>query len=489
MTDHSDGQAPSSVDSLVEHLPVGVFRSTHDGEIVDVNEAFVSLLEAGSEEELLAHGAAEFYADPDRRQELVERLEREGTVVDEEVELVTLAGNRIWVSTTLILRESDSERFLEGITQDVTHRKERERELQRYRGMVDAMQDSVCIYDEDGRFVVVNEYLADFYGTTKGALEGTESRLVEQLRTNAGDERDPFERLVTGEIEAYRGEIEGDYPGHGHAIVDYRLTRLTVDGRLEGIVAVGREATERRQRERELKRTNERLDEFASVVSHDLRNPLGVAEGRLQLAREECDSAHLDHVARAHDRMDALIEDLLALAREDGSSVETAPVDLAEVAEASWRNVRTDDAALDTETAAVVHADRGRLQQLFENLFRNAVEHGSADSRTGSGDSVEHGSTGSRPQGGDSAEQHGPGVRVTVGDLDGGFYVEDDGPGIDPGDRERVFETGYSTSETGTGFGLAIVESVAQSHGWDVTVAEGSDGGARFEFTGVEHGS
>ena len=470
MTDDDDGPAPSSVENIVEQLPVGFFRSTIDGEFVDANEAFVSLLDADSVEELRAHTAAEFYADPDRRQELVERVEREGTVTDEEVELVTLAGNRIWVSTTLMTTESDGERFLEGVSQDVTRRKERERELQRYRSMVDAMQDAACIYDETGRFVVVNDYLADFYGTTKEALEGTKSSLVEYLRTDAGDERDPFERLVAGEIEAYRGEVEGEYPGHGHAIVDYRLTRLTVDGEFEGVVAVGREVTERRLRERELRRTNERLDEFASVVSHDLRNPLSVAEGRLQLARTECDSDQLDYVARAHDRMDALIEDLLALAREDESKVETAPVDLADVADASWRNVRTDDAVLDTETTALVRADRPRLQQLFENLFRNSIEHGS---------------TGNRTESDDGAEQRGPDVRVTVGDLDGGFYVEDDGPGVDPADRERVFETGYSTSETGTGFGLAIVESVAQSHGWDVTVTEGSDGGARFEFTGV----
>jgi PAS domain S-box-containing protein len=473
MTDDSDGHAPASVESAVEHLPVGVFRSTMEGEFVEVNEAFVSLLDADSAEELRAHTAGEFYADPERRQELVERVEREGTVTDEEVELVTIGGDRIWVSTTLITTEADGERFLEGISQDITGRKERDRELQRYRGMVDAMQDSACIYDEEGRFVVVNDYLADFYGTTKAELEGEKSSLVEHLRSEAGDgsggERDPFERLVAGEIESYRGEVEGDYPGHGHAIVDYRLTRLTVDGELEGIVAVGRDATERRLRERELRRTNERLDEFASVVSHDLRNPLSVAEGRLQLARAECDSDHLDHVARAHDRMDALIEDLLALAREDDSTVETAPVALADVADASWRNVRTEDAVLDTETTAVVHADRRRLQQLFENLFRNSVEHGSTGNRTESG----------------ADEERGPGVRVTVGDLADGFYVEDDGPGIDPEDSERVFETGYSTSETGTGFGLAIVESVAQSHGWDVTVVEGADGGARFEFTGV----
>jgi PAS domain S-box-containing protein len=441
---------------LIERLPVGVFRSTLDGRFVDVNPAFVSLLGAESRSDLKRHDAGRFYADPDVRDRLVERVERNGTVSDEEVELVTLDGDRIWVSTTLMLSESDDGVFLEGVSQEITSRKERERESRRYQGMVDAMQDSACIYDADGRFVVVNDYLADFYGTTKEALVGEPSPLVEQLRTEAADEPDPFQRLVDGEIEEFRGEHETEFPDHGHAIVDYRLTRLTVDGAFEGVVAVGREVTERNRRERALERTNDRLDAFVSIVSHDLRNPLGVAEGRLELAREECDSDHLDHVDRAHDRMQTLIEDLLTLARESGPTIEPVSVDLADLVETSWRNVQGHDAELVVESASIVRADRQRLQQLLENLFRNAVEHG------------------------------GDAVTITVGDLADGFYVADDGPGFPGDDRERLFERGYSTREEGTGFGLAIVESVAASHGWDVAATDGDDGGARIEVTGVD---
>jgi signal transduction histidine kinase len=95
---------------------------------------------------------------------------------------------------------------------------------------------------------------------------------------------------------------------------------------------------------------------------------------------------------------------------------------------------------------------------VFENLFRNAVEHAGDD------------------------------VTITVGTLDGGFYVDDDGPGIPEDERDRVFEAGYSTGEAGTGFGLSIVRDVVEAHGWDIRVVEGADGGARFEITGVETG-
>jgi len=230
-----------------------------------------------------------------------------------------------------------------------------------------------------------------------------------------------------------------------------------------------------------LKRQNERLEEFASIVSHDLRNPLNVAQGQLELARIQLDpveggaSERLDTVERAHDRMGSLVDELLALARA-GKRVETvASVALADVTERSWRQVPTTGAALVVETERVIRADQGRLQQLIENLARNAVEHGSTNDRTESDDDTDHGND----------------VTVTVGDVDdgSGFYVADDGPGIREEDRERVFERGYSSTEEGTGFGLAIVAEIADAHGWEVTVTDGSEGGARFEVTGVETAS
>jgi signal transduction histidine kinase len=211
-----------------------------------------------------------------------------------------------------------------------------------------------------------------------------------------------------------------------------------------------------RDREQELEDRNERLEEFASIVSHDLRNPLTVAEGHLELAEETCESDHLGQVADAIDRSQALIDDLLALAREGDRADETEPVGLAEVAERSWQSVKTRQATLDVDTSQAIEADRGRIQQLFENLYRNAVEHGGDD------------------------------VTVSVSAIDEGFYVADTGPGIPESDREDVFEAGYSTNEDGTGFGLRIVRQIANAHGWEITVIESEHGGTRFDITGVE---
>ncbi|WP_177227195.1 receiver/sensor box histidine kinase [Halomicrobium zhouii] len=214
----------------------------------------------------------------------------------------------------------------------------------------------------------------------------------------------------------------------------------------------------RLERERELERQNERLESFVDVVSHDLRNPLSVVKGSLELARETGDDEHFQRARGAIDRMDQLIEDLLTLARHGEPVEDLVPVDLATLARESWTTVATADATLVVETSPTVHCHVGRIRQVLENLFRNAVEHAGED------------------------------VTVAVGGLpDGtGFYVADDGPGIPAAEREAVFQSGYSKTDGGTGLGLSIVHQCAAAHGWTVAVTESEDGGARFEFTDVE---
>jgi len=303
------------------------------------------------------------------------------------------------------------------------------------------------------------------------------------------DERDSVREaigdvLATGEttVEAELRTADGDR-------IPYEFTgsRLTdTDGELAGLVGVGRDISDRRERERELRQKNERLDEFASIVSHDLRNPLNVAQGRLALAREECDSEHLDDVEGAHERMEELIADMLAVAHVGESAVDADAVALGTAVEASWANVATDGASLVVDADRSVRADESQLGQLLENLFRNAVEHGST------GDNVHRTPSDAAHQNpadsADAAEHGGPRVEITVGELpDGtGFYVEDDGPGIPAEDRDRIFEAGYSTADGGTGFGLSIVRQVASAHGWRVAATAGDEGGARFEIRGVE---
>jgi PAS domain S-box-containing protein len=342
------------------------------------------------------------------------------------------------------------------IVRDISGQMESERELNRYRSLFEALEDPMYVLDDEGTFRYVNEAFVETFGYSSEELVGSD---VSMIKGEAAVEQglENLRRILSsdGPDSVYFETTIESKDGRSIPCEDH-MGALLHDGSFDGSAGILRDITERKRREEELERRNERLDRFASVVSHDLRNPLNVAAGNVELLREECDSERIEPVDRALTRMDELIADLLQLARVGDQGVSTEVVDLAELARDSWRNVETDGATIRTESDRSLRADPSRLSQLLENLFRNSVEHGGAD------------------------------VTVTVGGLEGGFFVEDDGPGIPEGEREDVFEAGYSTSEDGTGFGLSIVREVVQVHGWTVRVTEGADGGARFEITGVE---
>jgi PAS domain S-box-containing protein len=270
------------------------------------------------------------------------------------------------------------------------------------------------------------------------------------------DRADPFDADTP-----FRSELV--LPLGEHGVFIFSSTAVDkfdrIDETLARVLAANVEtALDRVAQHRRLERQNDRLDQFASVLSHDIRNPLSVAEGHLELARSaaEGDDRHLDAIERAHTRIETLIDDLLTLAREGDEVGAVEALEVAPVVEACWAHIETERAAVTVDIDRTVRADRSRLKQLFENLFRNAVEHG------------------------------GPDVTVSVGELADGFYVEDDGPGVPADEREGIFEAGYSTAESGTGLGLSIVRRIAEAHGWEVSVTDGTDGGARFEITGLE---
>jgi len=219
------------------------------------------------------------------------------------------------------------------------------------------------------------------------------------------------------------------------------------------------DVTEREEYRRELERQNERLEQFASMVSHDLRNPLNVAQGRVDYLQGEDDNEHLAATARALDRMEGLIEDVLALARQGQPIAEREHVTLSAVAEDAWAVVESDTATLTIDSDGTFIADATRLQQLLENLFRNAIEHGGTD------------------------------VEISVGTInDGsGFFIADNGAGIPVQDRKKVLESGYSTASEGTGLGLSIVSEIVAAHDWQIDVTSSETGGARFEIAGVQN--
>ena len=403
------------------------------------------------------------------------------------------------LETTFDIRAYPSETGLTVYFRDVTEQRQTETEL---RAAVDSLRDLYTIAsDQTLSFEEKQEELlalgASYLDLPNGFV--TEISDGQQLITASVGDHDllqpgescPLEEsYCQSTITSEEGFLAVAHAGNSNLVADtahdvfeletYIGGRVVVDNELYGTVCFasdsprsqefsGMERTfvevlarwlsyelEQRAYRSQLEATNNQLEEFASIVSHDLRNPLGVASLRLNLVREECNSEHLDSIEQAHERMETLIEDILTLAKEGAVVDELAAVDLATLCERSWTNVDTGAATVTVEAERRLLADESRLAQLVENLVRNAVEHG------------------------------GSSVTVTVGDLENGFYVEDDGVGIPPDRRSQLFESGHSTKQSGTGIGLRIVRKVVDAHDWAITVTDSDTGGARFEITGVE---
>jgi PAS domain S-box-containing protein len=312
--------------------------------------------------------------------------------------------------------------------------------------------------DPETRTEVRHGPFEQLYGVESEAVPDTQSFLDQCVHPA---DREKVKSIQNPEELPNRGTVEQEFrtnPEHGDVKWIHNEMYAEIDGRGRPVRVIGHntDVTERKRYERRLERQNQRLERLVSVVSHDLRNPLNVAQGRIDLAQSECASDHLEDAKSAVDRSLELVEDLLELARAGKRVREIEPVNVAEVVRSSWQNVQTADAELEADLDAVIEADRSRFRQLFENLFANAVEHGAA------------------------------GTTIALGTLESGLYVEDDGPGIPENEREDVFETGYTSGDGGAGFGLSIVEEIVDAHDWEIRIAEGRAGGARFEITDVE---
>jgi PAS domain S-box-containing protein len=321
-----------------------------------------------------------------------------------------------------------------------------------------ALDDLLFFFDEDGTLEFWNEEVEVVTGYSPAELpELTPTDFVHD------DDRDAMEDYVWTTHKTGQARVEVQLKRESGETVPYEFISKRVlndRGDVIGRIGLGRDITERKQYERQIERHNERLEHFAEILSHDLRNPLSVADGYLTLLNETGDEAHYETAETALDRMKGLITDILELAQSGEliSADDYETIELEVVAESAWSMIQQEAATLEVTSTATVDADASRLQQILENLFRNAIEHGEEDIS----------------------------LRTGVLSSADGIFVADDGPGIPESERESVFEPGHSTKQNGTGFGLATVKQLVEAHEWEVRITESPTGGARFEIYGVD---
>jgi PAS domain S-box-containing protein len=324
--------------------------------------------------------------------------------------------------------------------------------------VLNALDDLLFFFDEDGTLEFWNERVETVTGYRSAELpELTPIDFVHE------DDRDAVNDYVSRTRETGHARVEVRLQRENGETVPYEFISKRVhndQGDVIGRIGLGRDIAERKQYERQIDRHNERLEHFAEVLSHDLRNPLSVADGHLTLLNETGDEKHYETAKTALDRMGGLITDVLELARSGDliSPGDYQAIELEAVAESSWLMIQREEATLEVTSTKTVEADASRLQQILENLIRNSIEHGDEDIS----------------------------IRTGVLSGDDGIFVADDGPGIPEDERESVFEPGHSTKEGGTGYGLATVKQLVEAHDWEIKITESDSGGARFEIDGVD---
>ena len=325
---------------------------------------------------------------------------------------------------------------------------------EKFSKLVTNSSDVIGIVNESGQFEYISPACEHTLGYEQEELLGecAFDYMPPDDRRNAMEKF--FEAIENPDMEP-TVEFRFERPGGGWTDIEARGKNLFDDEFIDGFVVNARDITALKEREQEFKRQNEQLENMRKVISHDLRSPLSVASGFVDLYRETDDEVYLEKTESSLNRMNILLDQMLNLA-DNGTEIEgTEQISLKDAVRSAWEIVGTETAELHVDDNREFEADPVRFQQVVENLVRNAIQHSDGD------------------------------VTVRAGTTDSGLYFEDTGPGIPEEDRERVFESGYTTRSEGTGFGLNIVKQIVVGHGWDVEITESESGGARFEISGI----
>lgn len=471
--------------NVVDVLPIGVIVRDSKDNIVMANEYLTT--EAVSLDDIIGVNLDE----TDLTDEQIERIKKsdeevldnwEPQTVEESV--VDTQGKKRYIETTKIPFNAgdDNDPHLVSVFRDITFRKKKEKSLEKVievnekmsgasskeellKIAIDAVSDIfrlplAAAFERDGdkllpvsanfdfKQIFGGEIVLDLDNSVAGTVfESGQSKLIEDMEgTEAFNPDTPIEAEVIIPLGDYGVLISGsrekrEFDKADQYIADWFGSSVEA--------SINRVERERKisERDERLEKKDEQIDQFVEMLSHDLRNPLNIAQGYLDMIEGSEESEQVD---KALERMEEIIETMLNMAQHTGE-IGRENVSLIEVAKEAWKYDYLDEAELVVEDDVELMANRDQLKHLLENLFSNSVKYAGNE------------------------------VEVTVGSSENGFYVEDNGPGIPQEDRNKVFEFGYSSGDS-TGMGLAIVDRIAGFQGWEIEISESDSGGARFDF-------
>ena len=472
--------------SFLEYYPNQVYLKDQNSRFVNATEIETAESSGPNRKQVIGLTDYDIYERPlaDELFEEEQRLLETEEPIEEKIEHYKQDGEDKWISTTKVPRYDEDRQLLGlvGNVKDITSIKRQERamaalhDVSRRLVRAESRQEvgetaveiaaeieqlpkaRVDLFDfEDGGLQTVAE--TDGIDWDEQSFRQAAATRTPRYRADAGefmaveiDEHEHRELELPDGIDAVWG-LRLPLGEHGVLGVDSggeTLDPFTVE--LAHVLSSNVEAAlDRTQQERRLTAQSERLEEFAALSSHELRNRLQIALGTAERARAEEDIGAIDDVIETLSRMNRLVSQLLTLARTGSVSRSTESIALSGIAERAWDVAGRTEMTLDIEGDAVVTADREALLEVFEMLFRTIV---------------------------DATESE----HVRVGTLPDGFFIEDDGSAVDP---TELFEPTRSGSGSASD-SIYLVSAIADAHSWDIEVQSIDYGGTRFAFRGVD---
>jgi PAS domain S-box-containing protein len=371
-------------------------------------------------------------------------------------------GSEIPLSVSYSEFTLDGEVYFTGILRDVSEHvnlhQQLEQEERQLHELGEQLREIVWITDPTRRqLLYVNPRYEEVWGRNPEGLLNERQSFLETVHL---DDRDRVERFFDRPpLVKYDVEYRVVHPQKGTRWVRERSVPVPNErSEIERVIGVAEDITNQKLSEQRFERQLAQLNEFGSVLSHDLSTPLSALQGRIELAQETGDTSHLKDAARAAQRVKEITDEVSRVMQDAVVADDVSELDFESEVREVWQALQTADASLTIEDSGTIRADRSSFKRLLENLLKNALEHG------------------------------GSSVDVRAGVLTGGFFIEDDGPGIPAEAHEDVFTPGFTTKDGGQGLGLASVRQIVQAHGWQTELRADDGDGTRFEVSNVEFG-
>lgn len=425
-----------------------------DRTILRMNDTVEDYFE-NSKEDILGEklGSYNYFFPEDEVKEMFNSEVLKGNSVKKTVETEDKDGDQKIFNFSLIPIKDDQNNVSSVLAeiQDVTETKRNERQLE---AIFDSSFGLIGVVDPEGKILRVNKSVEDVFGVDNKEITGKHYReidnIIESKTLNQVHDKfvksSYFQELLKKDI--FRHEVSIEKPDGRTAILDVSLKPVkNENGEITSVIAEGRDITSLKSSERQLKDQNKRLERFSRILSHDLRNPLNVASGYLDLAEETGNQKDFEKAKNAIKRMDEIIEELLTLSGKP-SEFEKEQLNLKDVFREAYSFVDANPDYTVEQDMELVGGKSG-IVRMFENMIVNSVDHNED-------------------------------VEIEVGSIENGFYYKDDGKITE--DIDKVTEYGYTSSENGNGVGLSVIHRVAEINDWNLNIVKSDDGALKFEF-------